>query len=63
MKPATHLASILLAVVSLAHLVRVLFGVQVTIADHTIPMWISWAGFLGAGAVAIMLWREARNRG
>ena len=62
MKPATHLASILLAVVSLAHLLRALFGVQMTLADRIIPMWVSWVGFVVAGSVAFMLWREARNK-
>jgi len=61
-KPATHLASILLAAVSLAHLLRALFGVQVTLADWVIPMWVSWVAFVVAGGVAVMLWREARRR-
>ncbi len=62
MKLATHLASILLAAVSLAHLLRALFGVQVTLADRGIPMWVSWVAFVVAGGVAIMLWREARRK-
>ena len=61
-KPATHLASILLAAVSVAHLLRILFGTQVTLADRVIPMWVSWVAFVVAGVVAIMLWREARTR-
>jgi len=61
-KPATHLASILLATVSLAHLLRALFGVQVTLADQVIPIWVSWIAFVVAGGVAVMLWREARRR-
>lgn len=60
-KPATHLATILLAVVSLAHLARILFGTQVTLADRVIPMWLSWVAFVVAGVLAIMLWREART--
>jgi hypothetical protein len=62
MKPATHLASILLTAVSLAHLLRALFGVQVTLADRVIPMWVSWVAFVVAGGVAVMLWREARRQ-
>ncbi len=62
MKPMTSLASILLGVVSLAHLLRIVFGTQVTIADRIIPMWISWVGVLVAGGIAIMLWREARRK-
>jgi hypothetical protein len=62
MKPATSLAIVLLGVVSLAHLLRIAFGTQVTIADRVIPMWVSWVAFLVAGGIAIMLWREARRK-
>jgi hypothetical protein len=63
MKPATHTATVLLAVVSLAHLLRVMFGVRVTVADTVIPMWVSGVAFVAAGGVALMLWRGARRRG
>ena len=63
MKPATHLASVILAVVSLAHLLRIAFGVQVTLADKLVPMWVSGVAFLVAGGAAVMLWREARRKG
>jgi hypothetical protein len=62
MKPATNLATILLVAVSLAHLLRILFGIQVTLADRIVPMWVSWVAFVVAGGAAIMLWREARTR-
>ena len=62
MKPATHLASILLAAVSFAHLSRIVVGAQVTVADRVIPIWVSGVAFVVAGGVAIMLWREARRK-
>jgi len=61
MKPATLAATVLLATVSLAHLLRILFGVRVTVLDEVIPMWVSWVAFLVAGGVALMLWRSARR--
>ena len=57
MRPVVSFASLLLGAVSLAHLLRVLLGVQVTVADRIIPMWVSWVGFLVAGGMAAMLWR------
>ncbi len=63
MKPVTVGATILLAVVSLAHLMRILFGVRVTVADAVIPMWVSGVAFVVAGGLAIMLWCGARTRG
>lgn len=62
MKPANLMAAVLLAVVSLAHLLRLIFGVQVTVADRFIPMWASAVAFVVAGGVAFMLWRGARRR-
>ena len=61
MKPVSLAATVLLATVSLAHLLRILFGVRVTVMDEVIPMWVSWVAFLVAGGVALMLWRSARR--
>ena len=61
MKPATLIATVLLAAISLAHLCRLVFGVRVTVADAVIPMWVSGVAFLFAGGLAFMLWRDARR--
>jgi hypothetical protein len=63
MKPVTMASIFLLAVVSLAHLMRILLGVRVTVADSVIPMWVSGVAFVVAGGLAIMLWRSARTSG
>ena len=63
MKPVTVGAIVLLAVVSLAHLLRILFGVRLTVADSVIPIWVSGVAFLVAGRLAILLWRSARTEG
>lgn len=63
MKPATVGAATLLAAVSLAHLLRMLFGLRVTVADQAIPMWLSGVAFLVAGGLSIMLWRGAGKNG
>ncbi len=60
-KPGTLVATVLLASVSLAHLLRLVFGVQVTVADRVIPIWVSGVAFRVAGAAAVMLWRGARR--
>ncbi len=61
MRPATLTATVLLALVSLAHLLRLLLRVEVTAAGTSVPMWVSGVAFPVAGAVAFMLWREARR--
>lgn len=60
MKPVTATAAALLSLVSILQLCRVLFHIQVTIADDVIPMWVSVVAFLVAGGLAIGLWRDAR---
>jgi len=63
MKPVTIAAAVLLTVVSVAHLMRILFGLRVTVADSVIPMWVSVVAFVVAGGLAIMLWWNARRSG
>lgn len=60
MKPATTIAAILLALLSLAHLVRLILGVEFIAAGHAIPQWASVLGFLVPGALAVWVWREHR---
>jgi uncharacterized membrane protein len=62
MKSANFMATVLLTVVSLAHLFRLIFGVPVTVADRTIPMWVSAVAFVAAGSMAFLLWRSGRRR-
>lgn len=58
MKPGSILAILILSLVSLAHLLRVIFRVEIVAGGVVIPMWVSVAGFLVTGAVALELWRE-----
>ncbi len=61
MKPFTRIAVIVFSLVALMHLLRLLFSSEVTVNSSVIPMWVSVLGFLVAGALAVMLWREARK--
>jgi hypothetical protein len=62
MKPATTLASILFALVSLAHVLRLIFKVEVSVGGTVIPMWVSVLGCFVSGGVALAVWRENRAR-
>jgi len=62
MRHANLTVTVVLAVVSLAHLLRVIFGVQVTVADRFIPTWVSAVACVVAGGLAFMLWKSARRR-
>ena len=50
-------------IVALAHLTRVFNGWSVEIDTMTVPMLVSWLGFIGPGALAVWGFREARKAG
>ncbi|MDL2353545.1 MAG: hypothetical protein QFC78_11955 [Pseudomonadota bacterium] len=60
MRPFTKIASLLFAVIAIAHLYRVLRPFEVIVAACSIPQWASLAGAVVAGALAFMLHRESR---
>jgi hypothetical protein len=60
MKPATALATFLIAFVSLMHLLRLVLRTEVTVGGTLIPMWVSVVGCIVAGGIAFGIWREHR---
>lgn len=60
MKPFTTLSVVVFSTISLLHVLRLLLGWEVIINGVTVPIWISAPGFLIAGALAVMVWRESR---
>ena len=59
-KIGSKLAVAVFSLVAIAHLVRVLFTVNVTIENWTVPQWISILGFVGPAIIAWLLWRESK---
>ena len=60
MTQPTLIAALLLTLVAVAHLLRVVFGVDATVGGTVVPMWVSVAATVVAGGVALMLWRDRR---
>ena len=60
-KPFTTVAVVLFALMALAHLLRLLFGWEVTVNSMVVPKWASGPGLLITAWLALMLWREARR--
>lgn len=58
MKPVSMIVNIFLGVVSLMHLIRLIFQIEVTWDGVVVPLWVSFFGFLFTAGLAIMLWRE-----
>jgi hypothetical protein len=61
MKPFAQVASLIFAVVALAHLLRVFLGWPVIIDGYDVPRWMSVVACVAATILAIMVRREARK--
>jgi len=59
MKPASFVAAILLGVVSILHILRLVFHTDVIIGGRALPTWVSVVGCVAAGALSILVFREA----
>ena len=60
MKPFTTIAVVVFAVISLVHILRIIFGWEVVIDHVVIPIWASGVGALLSGLLAVMVWKESR---
>ena len=60
-KPFTSIASVIFAVIAMAHLYRVVQPFPVTVGDHAVSQVVSRAPALVGGALAALLWRESRR--
>jgi hypothetical protein len=58
MRPAALLSALFLCLVAVAHLFRLLLGVELVVDGVVMPMWPSLLAVLGPGALAVWLWRE-----
>jgi protein-S-isoprenylcysteine O-methyltransferase Ste14 len=55
-------AGAIFALVALVHLVRISLGWSIVIDNWSIPIWMSWIGFVVAGALAYLGLRAARRQ-
>jgi NAD/NADP transhydrogenase beta subunit len=58
MKPITVATMTILVAIALAHAMRLVWQVVVTIGGAAVPMWVSLVGVIVSPALAIGLWRE-----
>ena len=59
MKPGSMLAILLLTLVAIAHLLRLLFGLELTAGGWNVPQWVSVGGAIVPAEIAYLLWRES----
>jgi membrane protein implicated in regulation of membrane protease activity len=61
MKPVTTIVVILLIIISIAHMLRLIFQVEIIAGGFHIPVWLSIFGFIIPLVLALLLWRENRK--
>ena len=59
MKLATLFAILVFSLVALAHLLRMIFQIEILIGGESVPIWVSFVGLVVPGALAVGLWRES----
>jgi uncharacterized membrane protein len=62
MKPSVTVVTIFLILVSMAHLLRLIFRAKVMLNNAEIPMWMSVAACIVTTVLAIWLWQENKPR-
>jgi hypothetical protein len=60
-KPASLIAVLVFSLVAAAHLIRLLFRIEVMVGDTLVPMSLSVVGFFIAAALALALSREGQE--
>jgi hypothetical protein len=61
MKPFTTLAIAVFVLIALVHLYRLIRPFEVVVGGATVPHWVSIAGLIVAGGLALMVHRESRH--
>lgn len=51
----------LFALVALAHLLRIVYGMPVLVDDLVVPMLVSWIGLIVPGVLAVWAFRLSRQ--
>ena len=60
MKTGSKLAILLFVLVAIAHLVRLLGGIEVTVGEWSVPQWLSAVGVIVPLAIAGLLWSDSK---
>jgi hypothetical protein len=61
-KPFTLIAALVLLLAGLVHIYRLYSSaIVITIAGHTLPIWLSWPAAIIALVLSIMVLKEARE--
>lgn len=59
MKPASLITTLFLCLIALAHMIRLVLRVPVTVDGLNIPLWASLVAAVFTATLAFFLWRES----
>lgn len=59
MKTGSKIAILLFVIVAIAHLARLLAGIEVTVGEWSVPQWVSAVGVIVPLVIAGLLWSES----
>jgi Na+/H+ antiporter NhaA len=59
-KTGSLLAVIVFVLVAIAHLLRIIGGVEITVGETSVPQWVSVGGVIVPGLIAFLLWKESK---
>jgi hypothetical protein len=62
-KTGLRVASVIFAIFSIGHVLRLINHSQVTLGTHTIPMGVSWVALIVAALLSIWMWRLSSGGG
>lgn len=60
MRTGSKIAILIFTIVAVAHLLRLVNGIDVTVDEWNVPQWVSVLGVFVPGVIAWMLWKEGR---
>jgi len=59
MKPFTVIAIAIFCLMSIMHILRLIYGWEISLSGIQIPIWISSIAAIATGVIAYMLWSES----
>ena len=62
MKTGSFVAMIFLVLVAIAHILRVIWQVEVIVSGYYVPMWMSYAAVILTAVLAGAMWNEHRSK-
>jgi hypothetical protein len=59
MRAYLRISGVIFGIVALVHVARLAYGWPAEVAGWAVPLWVSWAGMVVAGALCIWAFRLA----